>query len=191
MPITELELIAGIEAKNGFPLDPAQRQAIQYGAGPLLIAAGPGTGKTEVLVARCLKFISCDSVQPASIMLTTFTEKAAKNLQDRLSEAFLFLVGMYPQLAEADPSELRIGTLHGLCNDVLQEYRYTAYQNLRLLDEVDSALLLRKSVVGSINTLQPALFAQFNYLFDNKPQVYLSKWDWALALQQLLDRLIE
>jgi DNA helicase-2/ATP-dependent DNA helicase PcrA len=183
MPITEAELITGIEAKNGFPLDQAQKQAIQYGVGPLLIAAGPGTGKTEVLVARCLKFICCDGVTPGSIMLTTFTEKAAKNLQDRLSEAFLYLAGMYPQLAGIDTSELRIGTL--------QEYRYTAYQNLRLLDEVTSALLIHKSVVASTQPLQAALFAQFNYFFDNKPQNLVSKWEWALALQQIFNRLIE
>jgi DNA helicase-2/ATP-dependent DNA helicase PcrA len=191
VPITELELIAGIEAKNGFPLDVAQRQAIQYGVGPLLIAAGPGTGKTEVLVARCLKFMCCDCVAPGSIMLTTFTEKAAKNLQDRLSEAFLFLAGMYGQLAAIDPSDLRIGTLHGLCNDILQEYRYTAYQNLRLLDEVTSALLLHKSVVNNVQPLQPALFGQFSYLFNNKPQNRLGKWDWAFALQQVFNRLVE
>lgn len=191
MPITNQELIAGIEAKNGFPLDSTQRQAITFGTGPLLIAAGPGTGKTEVLVARCLKFMCCDSVKPGSILLTTFTEKAAKNLQDRLSEAFLFLAGMYPQLSSIDPSDLRIGTLHGLCNDILQEYRYTAYQNLRLLDEVTSALLLHKSVVGNIQPQQPALFSQFNYLFNNKPQNALGKWDWALALQQVFNRLIE
>lgn len=191
MPITEMELVAGVEAKNGFPLDPAQSQAIQYGAGPLLIAAGPGTGKTEVLVARCMKFMCCDSVPPGSIMLTTFTEKAAKNLQDRLSGAFLFLTGMYPQLGAIDPSALRIGTLHGLCNDILQEYRYTAYQNLRLLDEVTSSLLLHKSVVAATQPLQPVLFGQFGYLFGNKPQNALSKWDWALALQQLFNRLIE
>src|SRR5882724_8207518 len=120
--ITQAELIAGIEAKNGFPLDASQIQAIQYGVGPLLIAAGPGTGKTEVLVARSLKFMCCDNVPPGSVMLTTFTEKAAKNLQDRLSEAFLYLAGMYAQqLSGIDPSDLRIGTLHGLCNDVLQD----------------------------------------------------------------------
>ena len=191
MPITETQLIAGIEAKNGFPLDLAQNQAIRFGAGPLLIAAGPGTGKTEVLVARCLKFMCCDGVAPGSIMLTTFTEKAAKSLQDRLTEAFLFLAAMYPQLTGIDPSDLRIGTLHGLCNDILQDYRYTAYQNLRLLDEVTSALLLHKSVVGSTEPLHPALFTQFDYLFGNKPQNSLSKWDWALALQQVFNRLIE
>jgi DNA helicase II / ATP-dependent DNA helicase PcrA len=191
MPITEPELIAGIEAKNGFPLDATQRQAISYGNGPLLIAAGPGTGKTEVLVARCLKFVCCDSIAPGSVILTTFTEKAAKNLQDRLSEAFLFLAAMYPQLTNIDPSDLRIGTLHGLCNDILQEYRYTAYQNLRLLDEITSALLVHKSVVSAVQQIQPTLFGQFNYLFGNKPQNKVSRWDWALALQQMFNRLIE
>lgn len=191
MTITPSELIAGIEAKNGFPLEVEQSSAICYGAGPLLIAAGPGTGKTEVLVARCLKFICSDGVNPGSIILTTFTEKAAKNLQDRLSEAFLFLVNMYPALATIDPSELRIGTLHGLCNDILQEYRYTAYQNLRLLDELESALLLHKSVAGEIQPLRTILYQQFAYLFGNKPQNALNRWDWALALRKLFNRLTE
>lgn len=192
MRITDQQLVAGIEAKNGFPLDPAQRQAITFGVGPLLIAAGPGTGKTEVLVARCIKFMCCDGVAPGSIMLTTFTEKAAKNLQDRLSEAFLFLAGMYPQVATIDPSDLRIGTLHGLCNDILQEYRYTAYHNLRLLDEFESALLLHKEVVAKLTAQQQAaLFVQFQFLFGNKPQNKLGKWDWAFALQKILNRLIE
>ena len=189
MTITAQELIEGIEEKNNFPLDKAQKEAIAHGSGPLLIAAGPGTGKTEVLVARCLKFICCDEVDPGSVILTTFTEKAAKNLEDRMSEAFLFLANEYPQqLGGIDPSNLRIGTLHGLCNDILQEYRYTAYQNLRLLDEMESALLIHKSVVDNIEHLKDALLRQFRYLFD-KP--YQNKWDWTLALIQLFNRLIE
>ena len=191
MPISDAQLLAGIEAKNGFALDAGQQQAICYGVGPLLIAAGPGTGKTEVLVARCLKFLCCDDVPPGSIILTTFTEKAARNLQDRLAEAFLFLAGMYPQLASIDPSDLRVGTLHGLCNDILQEYRYTAYQNLRLLDQIESALLLHRGAVNNIQPLQGQLFNQFGYLFGNRPQNMLGKWDWALAIQQIFGRLIE
>ena len=191
MTITAEELIEGVEAKNNFPLDQAQKQAITYGNGPLLIAAGPGTGKTEVLVARCLKFICCDNVAPGSILLTTFTDKAAKNLEDRLSEAFLFLAQKYPRLAGVDPSALRIGTLHGLCIDILQEYRYTAYQNLRLLDEMGSALLIHKSVTNNIKPLRDSLFDGFNYLFGNKPKPLLNRWDWTLALVQLFNRLIE
>ena len=97
MPLTQQQLITAIEIKNGFSLDPGQQQAICYGAGPLLIAAGPGTEKTEGPVWPLFKFLCCDDIPAGSIVLTTFTDKGARNLQDRLTEAFLFLVGMYPQ----------------------------------------------------------------------------------------------
>ena len=190
MRITVRQLIKGIEQKNNHPLDSAQEDAVKHGSGPLLIAAGPGTGKTEVLITRCLKFICCDRVDPASVMLTTFTEKAAKNLEDRVSESFLFLANAHPdELGGIDPSNLRIGTLHGLCNDTLQEYRYTAYQNLRLLDEMESALLIHKSVVDKVDHLKDSLLSQFGYLFGNKP--FKNKWDWTQALTKLFERAIE
>ena len=192
MSITLHELIAGIEVKNTFALDQAQKDAIGYGNGPLLIAAGPGTGKTEVLVARCLKFICCDDVQPGSIILTTFTEKAARNLEDRLSEALLALSQQYPGLSDIDPSGLRIGTLHGLCNRILQEYRYTKYQNLRLLDEMETALMIRRSVERQVdNAAKAAIERQLGYIFGNNPNRPKSRWDWSLALMMLFNRLIE
>lgn len=63
---------------------PNQKQIIEFGTGPLWIIAGPGSGKTESLVLRCLKLLFVDGVKPRSIMITTFTEKAAQNLKDRL-----------------------------------------------------------------------------------------------------------
>ena len=192
MLITLQELIAGIEAKNGFALDQAQKNAIGYGQGPLLIAAGPGTGKTEVLVARCLKFICCDGVDPGSIILTTFTEKAARNLEDRLAGALLSLSQQYPQITAIDPSGLRIGTLHGLCNRILQEYRYTEYQNLRLLDEMETALLIHRLVERNIDGgVKAAIENQYGYIFGRNPKRSKSRWDWSLALMPLFDRLIE
>ena len=189
MTITVQELLKGIESKNGFPLDKGQIDAISHVGGPLLIAAGPGTGKTEVLVSRCLKFICCDGVDPGSIMLTTFTEKAAKNLEDRLIDSFLALVEQYPQLQVIDPSNIRVGTLHSLCNDILQEYRYTAYQNIRLLDEMESALLVHRRVANSSRVQKEEILAQFSYLFGNR--TFQSRWDWALALIKLFSRLVE
>ena len=192
MSITLQELITGIEVKNGFALDQAQKDAIGYGTGPLLIAAGPGTGKTEVLVARCLKFICCDGVDPGSIILTTFTEKAARNLEDRLSEALLSLSQQYPKLSDIDHSGLRIGTLHGLCNKILQEFRYTEYQNLRLLDELETALLINRLVERKIdNAAKAAIESQFGYIFGRTPNHPKSRWDWSLALLTLFNRLIE
>ena len=192
MSITLQQLLAGIEVKNGFALDQAQKDAISYGEGPLLIAAGPGTGKTEVLVARCLKFICCDGVEPGSIILTTFTEKAARNLEDRLSEALLSLSQQYPGLSVIDPSGLRIGTLHGLCNRILQEYRYTEYQNLRLLDKMETALLINRLVERRVdNAAKAAIEGTFGYIFGRNPNRRKSRWDWFLALLKLFNRLIE
>ncbi len=190
MVIDTNALISSIEQRNGYPFNNHQRAAILYGSGPLRIVAGPGTGKTEVLIVRCLKLLCCDGVPPGSIIVTTFTDKAARNLEDRLSGAFLHLLSQHATLGTIDPSDLRIGTLHGLCNDILQEYRYTAYHNLRLLDEIESALLIHRRLVAKLTAEhQDAIRTLFPYLFGNKRQ--LNRWDWAIALRTLFDRIVE
>ena len=192
MSIAIQEFLTGIETKNGFALDQPQRDAICHGDGPLLIAAGPGTGKTEVLVARCLKLICCDGVQSSSIILTTFTEKAARNLEDRLAEALISLSQQYPNRLDVDPSELRVGTLHGLCNRILQEFRYVHYQNLRLLDEMETAILIHRLVEKQVpETAKANIEAHLGFLFGKNPKPYKARWDWTLALMTLFDRLIE
>ena len=188
--ITVQQLIYAIEAKNGYPLDGPQKAAINQGNGPFLIAAGPGTGKTEALVARCLKFICCDGVAPGSIILTTFTDKAARNLEDRLADAFLAIANQHPQIANVDLSSLRVGTLHGIANRILQEHRYTGYQNLRLLDDLENSLLLHRAVVGNIATPDKnAIQVALGYLFRNNPNP--ARWDWTLALARVFSRLVE
>jgi len=90
------EVINGIPGRN-ITFSPNQKQIIEFGIGPLWIIAGPGSGKTESLVLRCLKLLFVDGVKPRSIMITTFTEKAGQNLKNRLinfeflSKAFSYL----------------------------------------------------------------------------------------------------
>lgn len=182
-------LMDAIEEKNGFPLDDNQRAAIEHGTGPLWIIAGPGTGKTEVLVIRCLKLICCDGINPGSIILTTFTEKAARNLEDRILETMLFLCDRYPILTDIDICDLRIGTLHSLCNDIMQEYRYSPYQNLRLLNDLETKMLIRNRIAWQVIRFQTNLYANFEYLFRRGPGSYL--WKWTNVLSQLYDRLID
>jgi DNA helicase II / ATP-dependent DNA helicase PcrA len=74
-----------LDQTRGYPLNPHQRQAVDFGTGPLWIIAGPGSGKSEVQVTRALKLVCVDGVMPRSILLTTFTRKAARNLEDRLA----------------------------------------------------------------------------------------------------------
>ena len=63
----------------------AQREAIHTTEGPLLIIAGPGTGKTYTLVQRIVYLIKEKRIKPEEIMVATFTEKAAKELVTRIT----------------------------------------------------------------------------------------------------------
>ena len=168
--------------------------------------AGPGSGKTEVLTVMVLRllYVSDDPIQaqpisPESLFVTTFTEKAAKNLEDRILTKRAELVARNPALATVDISKLRIGTLHGLANDILQEYRAPNYQNVRLMDEFEQALFVREhlSLIKTRNTTEEIAFWQrFSWLFSAhewKP-TYTSppnRWRSTRALLSLLDRIVE
>ena len=129
--ISPLELISSLESTTGKRYSEDQRDAILHGSGPLWITAGPGSGKTEVLVARTLKLIVCDGIKPESIILTTFTERAARSLLNRVS-SYVDDLGMG---GSVDATSLKTGTLHSICNSVMRDFRYPAYVDLELLDE--------------------------------------------------------
>ncbi len=99
---------------RGYKLDAKQKEAVDYGESPLWLIAGPGSGKSEVLVTRTLKLLCVDGFQPGSIFLTTFTTKAARNLEDRLSTYLIALQNAEPNLKDIDLAGIRIGTLHSL-----------------------------------------------------------------------------
>ena len=68
------------------PLDPSQQEAAQAARGPLLLEAGPGTGKTRTLVGRIV-FLLSQNVRPSSILALTFSNRAAEEMRSRVAEA--------------------------------------------------------------------------------------------------------
>lgn len=76
--------VDAILKKEHETLNRAQQEAIAHTNGPLLIIAGPGSGKTFVLVLRALNILQQGMAEPGKILLCTFTEKAAFELRDRL-----------------------------------------------------------------------------------------------------------
>lgn len=185
---------------------PEQEKILAHGIGPAWILAGPGSGKTEVLTLLALRlmYVSGDSMQaqriPAeSIFLTTFTDKAARNLQDRISRYRERLIKADPSLASIDVSKLRVGTLHGLANDLLQEARAKEYRNVRLMDQLETAMFVHEnmSIIRKQDKVADLGFwSQFEFMFSPFAWKRTMKrlplqWDMALTLIKLFNRICE
>ncbi len=119
-----------------------QRKAIAAAAGPVLITAGPGTGKTYTLVQRAIYLIEECGVKPESIFIATFTEKAAKELITRITNE------LSDRGIVANINEMYIGTFHSLCLRILKEHlEYTRLRrNYRLLDAFDQQYMVFQNI---------------------------------------------
>ena len=104
--------------KNYPDLNTAQRKIIGHVNGPLLVIAGPGSGKTYSIVLRALNLLLLEKAKPKEIVLCTFTEKAAFEMRDRLAAA------ARKAGYRNDLSELTVSTIHGFCNRMLTQYRH-------------------------------------------------------------------
>ena len=116
-------------------LNPEQLAAVTLPAQPALILAGAGSGKTRVLTTRIAWLIQTSQVSPAGVLAVTFTNKAAKEMQARLST-------MLP----INTRGMWIGTFHGLCNRLLRaHYRDAALpQTFQILDSQDQMSAIKR-----------------------------------------------
>jgi len=135
---------------QGYPdLNDAQRSVVGHLDGPLLVVAGPGSGKTYSIILRALNLLLLNRAVPAEVILCTFTEKAAFEMRDRMAAAAR-KIGY-----KGDLSELTVSTIHGLCNRLLQRYRHRTClgHGYETLDELTQLLFLFEhfdEIVGQV-----------------------------------------
>ncbi len=123
-------------------LNPQQLQAVTAEDGPVLVLAGPGSGKTRVLVHRVAWLLRTRPPHLQAVMAVTFTNKAAREMRDRLSHL----------LGHSALDRLAVGTFHSLCARLLRREADSAGldRNFVIFDS-DDQLALMKSVLKSLN----------------------------------------
>ena len=122
-------------------LNPQQQQAVKYLAGPLLVLAGAGSGKTGVITQKIRYLITEAGYPPHHIAAITFTNKAAKEMQERVSK----------MLSKKDTRGLTICTFHSLGMRILREEApHIGYKkNFSILDGTDSAKIINELLGGT------------------------------------------
>ncbi len=114
-------------------LNTEQQQAVDALEGPVMVIAGPGTGKTQILAARILNILRQQDQQPQNILCLTYTEAGAMAMQKRLH-----------RFMGSDAGKVNIHTFHGLCNKIIQENPDKfSKRELRIMDDLDKIEILQ------------------------------------------------
>lgn len=122
-------------------LNEQQREAVTAGLGPVIVYAGPGSGKTRVLTHRLAYLVSEMGVYPGGIMAVTFTNKAANEMRSR-AEALL----------KGKLKGLQIGTFHAICARLLRrEAEHLPYRSDYAIFDTDDQESLIKQVMNELN----------------------------------------
>lgn len=147
-------------------LNQAQKLAVDTIDGPVLVLAGPGTGKTQVLTTRIANILNETDTDPSSILALTFTEAATREMRERLIK----LIGK-------DGYFVQVTTFHGFCNDVIAQnperfsrpagmQNVTDLEKIQIIKEVleqgdyqhlkpiNDPLYYVSYIIGSISTLK-------------------------------------
>jgi DNA helicase-2/ATP-dependent DNA helicase PcrA len=137
-------------------LNESQQKVVDWGKGALLVSAGPGSGKTRVVVERIARMIK-DGVDPNAILATTFTRKAADEMNERLQEKGI------------DTRRMAVQTMHAFCYRILR--RHKKFKDWEV-DDKDLARLVLKEILGfrrmdwkvDITTVESFISLSRNYL---------------------------
>jgi len=122
-------------------LNTQQQQAVMAGLGPILVMAGPGSGKTRVLTQRIAYLIGKMGVKPFNILAVTFTNKAAHEMENRV----INLLG-------ENARGVTLGTFHATCARILRrEAQYLPFNSNFVIFDEDDQLRLAKQVIADLN----------------------------------------
>lgn len=152
---------------SGYILNSEQKSAIEYGDGPLLIIAGAGTGKTTVITERVKNLIMTGRAKPEEILALTFTEKGAREMEERIDVALPY-----------GYTQMWVMTFHSFCDQILRDnaIHIGLSPSYKLMTEAQAIDLVRKNLfeldldyfrpLGNPNKFIDGLLNHFSRLQD-------------------------
>lgn len=129
-------------------LNPEQRQAVDAIEGPVVVVAGPGTGKTSVLTLRIANILRKTDTRPENILALTFTESGVHSMRKKLVD----LIGV-------SGYQVSIHTFHGFCNDIIKNFpqEFPRIIGAQHVTDIDQINILEKIITGSkLEILKPS-----------------------------------
>jgi DNA helicase-2/ATP-dependent DNA helicase PcrA len=156
-----------IKNTSNLKLNSEQKKAIKFGDGPLLIIAGAGTGKTTVVTERIKHLILDNHVKASEILALTFTEKASREMEERVDVALPY-----------GYTQMWIMTFHSFCDRILRrEALHIGLEpNFKLMSEAESVQLVRRNLfrltlnyfrpLGNPNKFISGMLSHFSRLQD-------------------------
>jgi DNA helicase-2/ATP-dependent DNA helicase PcrA len=123
-------------------LNPQQRSAVTAADGPILVVAGPGSGKTRVLTQRIAYLIANEGVRPWQILAVTFTNKAAREMDERVKS----------MLNEQATDGIMLGTFHSICARIMRrEAEHLPLESNFVIFDSDDQQSLTKAIIREMN----------------------------------------
>ena len=160
-----------------FIVNEQQKEIILHKCGPLRVIAGPGSGKTRSITLLAMNLLLCGDAEPSEIILCTYIEKAARELQDRLAA-----------IAESvhykgDLTQMRVGTIHSICQRLISEYPHHIQlgNNYQTLDEFSQQLFIFEHMQEICKHSEDF----FQQLWD------CSTWEIAKNLRYSFDKIVD
>lgn len=161
-------------------LNPAQRSAVEQIEGPVMVIAGPGTGKTHILASRIGKILIETDTQPQNILCLTFTDAGVTAMRERLL-----------QLIGPDGHRVHIYTFHSFCNAVIQDnLELFGRQDLEPLGDLEKVDLIR-SLLDQLDVEHPLKRGQSDiYFYETHLQDFFQRckmedWTAEYVIQQI------